>query len=245
MNASIYLGDESRPSSILEEFFIKQNWELSTKPVGNAQLVFKSDRLVWHNRAVKLKPLEIDFLANWKQLKLGKQDVFAKAIGVRLGVKNVVDTTAGLGRDTIKLLKLGCEVVSIERSAILYALLLDAKIRAEENSLWLERVRPRFKLLFGQAEESLSQLSMKEREVIYLDPMFPEKDKTALAKGEMQHLQALFGEASAVDSLLALALEFSQRRVVLKRPRLANDLSLLPDQVFEGQSVRYDVWLKS
>ena len=52
------------------------------------------------------KPLQLDFIKSWKQLRIGKQDVFARAIGVRHGWTRVVDATAGLGGDTLKLLKL-------------------------------------------------------------------------------------------------------------------------------------------
>lgn len=244
MSTSVYCSDQTRPAEVVLDFFNQMKWSLSSTASGEAQLVFAKGQLKWRNPKLKIKPLGIDFIAEWKRLSIGKQDVFAKAIGVRLGVANVVDATAGLGGDSVKLLKLGCQVVAIEQSPILFALLLDAKIRAEENSLWLERVSPRFQLLFGPSEKILADLSPDQREVIYLDPMFPEREKSALSKGEMQHLQSLLGDPLPIEGLHDLAYGLSGRRLVLKRPRHAQALELVADQEFVGQSVRYDVWLR-
>jgi 16S rRNA (guanine1516-N2)-methyltransferase len=54
--------------------------------------------------------------------------------------------------------------------------------------------------------------------VIYLDPMFPERKKSARVNGQMQHLQRFLGEDEDADSLIARAMQAGAKRVVIKRP---------------------------
>ena len=80
-------------------------------------------------------------------------------------------------------------------------------------------------------------------DVIYLDPMFPERMKSALVKKEMRILHRLVGEDVDADQLLAIALKRARKRVVVKRPRLAPTLiNVSPSFCVKGESIRYDVY---
>lgn len=194
----------------------------------------------------KMKPLSIDFIETWKRTKIGKKDEFAKAIGISLGIKKVADLTAGLGSDSIKLLKLGCTVVAVERSPIMFALLEDALLRAKESIEWMKQTDSRFQLQFGDSLVDLNNLASKDTEVLYLDPMFPSDKKKGLSSREMQYLQELIGEGEKdADQLFSEALNFGPRRLVMKRPQHASHWQAPPaDLIFSGRSVRYEVWIK-
>ena len=88
---------------------------------------------------ISKKPLIVDFVSssvNYRQNFGGgrKQDI-AKAVGIKSGIRpNIIDATAGLGRDGFILASLGSHVTLIERSQIIHDLLADGMRRASNVS---------------------------------------------------------------------------------------------------------------
>ena len=57
--------------------------------------------------------------------------MLAKAVGLKKGAcPDVIDCTAGLGRDAFVLASLGCRVVMLERVTVVHALLNDGLAQA-------------------------------------------------------------------------------------------------------------------
>ncbi len=80
--------------------------------------------------------------------------------------------------------------------------------------------------------------------MIYLDPMFPERQKKAQVKKEMLFFHDIAGKDLDSAKLLQLAKSQAKKRIVVKRPRLAKTLdSGQPNFVITGKSTRYDVYL--
>ncbi|MEO5343039.1 MAG: class I SAM-dependent methyltransferase [Gammaproteobacteria bacterium SHHR-1] len=201
--------------------------------------------------AAPLGPLQVDFVAGQmghrRRFGGGRGQALARAVGLKDGANpQLIDATAGLGKDGLVLASLGCSVRLIERSPIIAALLADGLQRASlqpDLADWLAR---RVRLHPGDALELLPRLCAEQgADVIYLDPMFPERKKTALVKKEMRLLRQLLGDDADANELLACALGLADRRVVVKRPRLAAPLAgPKPDLVLSGKSTRYDVYLR-
>ena len=81
--------------------------------------------------------------------------------------------------------------------------------------------------------------------MIYLDPMFPHRDKSSLVKKEMRVFQPLVGSDPDADALLDAALALATHRVVVKRPRKAPCLTgPAPGYTLEGKSSRFDIYPK-
>lgn len=179
----------------------------------------------------------------------GKGQMIAKAVGVKAGVyPRVLDVTAGLGKDAFVLATLGCHVQMLERSPVVHCLLQDGLARAlnyaasedRELQLTLERLQ----LLATDSREYLASLNESERPgVIYLDPMFPEREKSADVKKEMRAFHDLVGRDDDAGELLELALLNAIYRVVVKRPRKASFVGgKAPSYQLEGKSSRYDIY---
>jgi len=181
----------------------------------------------------------------------GKSQMIAKAVGVKGGRHpSVLDATAGLGKDAFVLAGLGCRVTLLERVPVLHALLEDALIRARQFDLSkdsdLPDVLDRMTLIQMDALDYMNERAMEARtEVVYLDPMFPPRKKSAKVKKEMQVLHRLLDvDSDGADALLVSALKFAQNRVVVKRPRIAPDLSgPAPSYILEGKRNRFDVYV--
>jgi 16S rRNA (guanine1516-N2)-methyltransferase len=173
----------------------------------------------------------------------GKGQDIAKAVGLKKAKTiDVLDATAGLGRDAFVLATLGCSVTLYERNPIVYQLLKDGLDRAEIGDSEVREIAQRMILKSGDV---LTE-EQAQHQVVYLDPMFPESKKSAKVKKEMQMLHRLVGQDPNADQLLPWALKHATHRVVVKRPRLAPFLNdQAPTLSFEGKSGRFDVYVLS
>ena len=195
--------------------------------------------------------IHVDFLggamAHRSKYGGGRGQTIAKAIGLKQGVipPTVIDATAGLARDAYVLANLGCPVTLLERSFVVAALVEDGIQRAQASNEFNELLNRGFVLHQGNAIDYLEQLNKEEApDVIYLDPMYPERKKSALVKKNMQILQKLLGQDTDTDALLSIALECANKRVVVKRPKGAETInSTKPTLSYESKNTRYDVYV--
>jgi 16S rRNA (guanine1516-N2)-methyltransferase len=178
----------------------------------------------------------------------GNGQAIAKAIGVSGKFSpQVLDLTAGLGGDSFVLASLGSTVTMLERNPIVHSLLADGLSRAElsaEDDSDLGAIMARITLIEANSADYLQQGSDSlSADVVYLDPMFPERKKSAKVKKQMQAFHAIVGTDPDADKLLSLALDVANYRVVVKRPTGADYLAnSKPSYSLEGKSTRYDIY---
>jgi 16S rRNA (guanine1516-N2)-methyltransferase len=200
-------------------------------------------------------PICVDFAyganAHRRQFGGGKGQMIAKAVGIKGTFRpHVLDVTAGLGQDGFVLATLGCDMTWVERSPIVYQLLSDgfsrASIVADPD---LQDIMARIRLCHAHSTNYLQALDTCV-DVIYLDPMFPERKNKAEVNKSMKAFHSLVGEDNDAGELLAVALTKATYRVVVKRPRKAPAIDVqfplldlpTPNIVFEGKSTRFDVY---
>ena len=175
-----------------------------------------------------------------------RRELLTKAVGFKGKPLGVVDMTAGLGRDAAVLALLGCDVTAIEQSPVVFALLEDGLRRARDQDTG-DTLAERITLVRADACDYLDMLPAEALpDVIYLDPMFPERTRSALVKKEMRLLSRLLAGKDDADRLLAAALRTGCHRVVVKRPlhapHIAAPLVRQPPLQFRGRSARFDVY---
>jgi len=171
-----------------------------------------------------------------------KDGALAKALGRK--TRSVVDATTGWGQDSLHIFRMGYELLCIERSPVMAALLADGFRRLEQED-WMQKLHKKSpRLLVGNAIDLLAGLPAPP-DCIYLDPMFPPKrKKSALAKKSMMVLRDLLGDDEDKEQLFAAALKATGKRVVVKSPDYAEPLGGKPNESFQGKLLRYDVYLK-
>jgi len=213
----------------------------------------------------KIESIHVDFVngkANHRRLHGGgKGQDIAKAIGLhKIKDPTVLDLTAGMGGDAFVLATLGADVTMIERNPVTHALLRDALNRAmlvADNDL--QNIMSRLILKNEDALLSLKNLDSDDfytdtddnlasknlPNVIYIDPMFPTRSKSAQVKKEMQFFHDIVGSDDDSEKLLLAALSLAKNRIVVKRPRLAEKLTEVVQPAFDivGKSTRYDIYL--
>lgn len=193
-------------------------------------------------------PIYVDFVegraAHRRRFGGGRGQPLARACALSGGANpTVLDATPGLGRDAFVLATLGAQVHLIERSPVVATLLHDGIARANMDV----EVRPivaRLRLSVGEAGVIMAGLAQAERpDVVYLDPMYPARDKSALVKKEMRAFRELVGEDEDAPALLTAALACARRRVVVKRPRGAKPVAgPAPIGSIDGKTTRYDLY---
>lgn len=194
-------------------------------------------------------PLWVDFSAgavdHRRKFGGGRGQDIAKAVGLNKGASpHVLDATAGLGRDAFTLASLGCQVDMLERSPVVFALLADGLSRACDcNDGEVRAIASTMSVSFGSLLEGFQP--NQTIDVVYLDPMFPERQKSALVKKDMRFFHAVVGEDPDADALLDAAMAINCARVVVKRPVKAPVLNgVKPSHQIVGKSIRYDVYVK-
>ncbi len=169
----------------------------------------------------------------------------------------VCDATAGLGRDAFVIASLGCEVVLLEQSAIVHALLQDAITRA---TIHTETAAIAERMALYHSNSTLLPDNWPHHllpDVVYLDPMYPDGKRTA--KKEIQALRSLLEPARAAtdtvqsngvesdtkdyETALLQAARSTAKRVVVKRPRKAPPLAdTAPSGNITSPNTRYDIY---
>jgi 16S rRNA (guanine1516-N2)-methyltransferase len=204
----------------------------------------------------------LDFTAGKARHRVNEAGQGAQALGKALGISGfrkkhgflptVVDATGGLGQDAWAMSSLGCKVIVLERHPIVHALLANALERANEDE-FSQDIANRITLLNTDAITWLSDKNHSDQgQAIYLDPMYPARKQKAGSKKGMQFLHALLGPPDTDEStqLLRSALAYHAHRVVVKRPKGAENLA--GTELWTGQrttiqsaNTRYDIYHQS
>lgn len=207
--------------------------------------------------APEWKPLYFDyahpaFLRRLKQVG-PRSETLIKALG-RRKPEHVLDCTGGAGEETLLLSAYGARVTMIERDPVLAILLEDALARARAiGDVVLKDIVDRVTFIRGDAitilkarrlNASLVQAS-EDFDVVYCDPMFPARDKSALVSKTMQFFHYLLGPAPDASPLVAAACAVARRRVIVKRPAKAPCVlaDSKPNQHIQNKAVRFDIYL--
>ncbi|MEE9429239.1 MAG: class I SAM-dependent methyltransferase [Paracoccaceae bacterium] len=173
----------------------------------------------------------------------GRGQALPRAVGMKSGpVVDVVDATAGLGRDAFLLASLGTRVTLIERSEKMHSLLAGALAHARKAGGDIADVIDRMTLLHGDARDLLPGLNPQ---VVLVDPMHPPRNSSALVKREMRLLREIVGTDEDSVTLMQIALKTARKRVVLKWPLRADPMAGIGPASHQilGKSTRFDVYM--
>lgn len=246
--------------SITENFDASKNKKtpsLKSQKPNNLYRLVLSSKIIYLLDNFNVK-VYVDFvegeLAHRRKFGGGKGQMLAKAVGLNKGfVPKILDATAGLGGDAFILASLGCQMTMIERSPIARLLLADGLKRAQDfvdlgEDDELASVIKNMTLVDGDSLElleldALESASIARPDVVYLDPMFPERKKSAQVKKGMKAFHDVIGEDADADQLLSKAMVLAKYRVVVKRPKIAPHLdNKKPMYQLQGKSSRFDIY---
>lgn len=194
-------------------------------------------------------PVMVDFLAASAshRRRYGGGELIVKAMGISAQHQPwVVDATAGMGQDSFVLASRGYTVTALERSEVVASLLADGLSRAASSSQEpaVTQAIARITLQNVDALEYLHKLASNEQpDVVYIDPMFPPSQKSALVNKQMRAFHHIVGADQDSARLLEVALSAAKYRVVVKRPKKAAAIAgQAPAFCVSGKAIRFDVY---
>ena len=214
---------------------------------GRLQLQWSQQHQLQQRRPSKRQPLFVDFtgprILRRSRDSLRKQ-ALCRAVGIKPGrpLPRVLDATAGLGTDAFLLACAGCEVVLLERSPLIHALLEDGLRRAAEDPAASPIVA---RMTLHHRDFIQTEGDEWRADTVYLDPMFGPR-RTAAGRN-MAWLQAILSgedkQEQEEPALLRRARDMARKRIAVKRPRHCPPLAgVEPDIRYPGSSSRYDVY---
>ena len=218
----------------------------SVARAAGLELIGKSEGLTLTDGTMELRA---DFDRMLPRLKQGRlqQELLARAKGIECPW--AIDATAGFGEDSLLLAAAGFTVDLYEQDCVIAALLKDALDRAADDPALAAAVS-RMRLHAGEdsiaglrhTAELIGRGELAAPDVVYLDPMFPERTKSAAVKKKFQLLHHLEQPCADEETLVEAALAARPRKVVIKRPVKGPLLAgVKPSYQLAGKAVRYDV----
>ncbi|HHB74915.1 MAG TPA: hypothetical protein ENK84_00015 [Desulfobulbus sp.] len=191
--------------------------------------------------------VEVDFTTGkWRRrIASVRREQIIRAMGRNADpATTIIDATGGLGRDSFLLAAAGFQVHVVERNPLLAALLEDGLLRARESRL-TRNISARISLTCGNACHFLEQ-QQNQAAIVYLDPLFPTRKKSARVKKELQVIREIAGSDDDPTRLFAAALKGATGRVVVKRPQHGPWLDDRPPSYsVSGKIIRFDIYLVS
>lgn len=229
---SIKCDDDSRPlANQLAEFLSAPIIEQAHVSETKFLLEINHNALSLHVCEPKLKPLCLDF--NIARPSKGR-DPLLRAIGGN--TRSVIDVTAGWCSDALHIARHGIEVIAIEQNRIVAALITAAAQKIDQPDL-----KNRFILMNGNSIDLLDSLAQSP-DVIYLDPMYPEKTKKSAAKKALILLRDIVGVQDNSEQLFERAMAWAKHRVVVKRPHYAAPLAAGKVGETRSKLIRFDIY---
>ena len=241
MNNEIVVCFEKGGQKDMAEAFARRiGAEISEKPGPKLTILF-------HAKGVSLTGYSLSYKGDFENMlhrvtngRLQHEMLVRAAKSDKPGRK-AIDATAGMGEDAFLLAAQGYEVTLFEQNPVIAVLLKDALRRAKKHPV-LKDIASRMNLVQDNSVEGMSKL-LDPVDVIYLDPMFPARQKSSLINKKLQLIQKLEPPCSEETDLFDAAISASPSKIIVKRPLKSEFLAgRKPSYTLNGKAIRYDCY---
>lgn len=241
MNNEIVVCFEKGGQKDMAEAFARRiGAEISEKPGPKLTILF-------HAKGVSLTGYGLSYQGDFENMlhrvtngRLQHEMLVRAAKSDKPGRK-AIDATAGMGEDAFLLAAQGYEVTLFEQNPVIAVLLKDALRRAKKHPV-LKDIASRMNLVQNNSVEGMSKL-LDPVDVIYLDPMFPARQKSSLINKKLQLIQKLEPPCSEETDLFDAAISASPSKIIVKRPLKSEFLAgRKPSYTLNGKAIRYDCY---
>ena len=241
MNNEIVVCFEKGGQKDMAEAFARRiGAEISEKPGPKLTILF-------HAKGVSLTGYGLSYQGDFENMlhrvtngRLQHEMLVRAAKSDKPGRK-AIDATAGMGEDAFLLAAQGYEVTLFEQNPVIAVLLKDALRRAKKHPV-LKDIASRMNLVQDNSVEGMSKL-LDPVDVIYLDPMFPARQKSSLINKKLQLIQKLEPPCSEETDLFDAAISASPSKIIVKRPLKSEFLAgRKPSYTLNGKAIRYECY---
>ena len=214
-------------------------------PKKNYYFVYDSNGLSFIKDANNPREiLHVDFLKGaigWRMKRVQHESNIKKALGKNLSQLEIFDATGGFLSDSIIFLSLGHKVMAVEQSKIIFSLVNDAILRAEQYFPVLKNLK-----FINDNSIEVYKRENREFDVIYLDPMYPEIKKNNKKNRNIEGIKKILKLEnlwSKNDEIIDAFFKSSYKKIILKRPlKSKKNYSNINYQVI-GKTTRFDIYI--
>ncbi len=236
-NITVYLkqgGQLEKASALANKLFLP----VSDIPGKGLNVVFDADGVSLEGYDLKYRG---DFTEMLHRLTGGRlqHEMLSHIARTKKENPTAIDATAGMGTDSIIFAACGYDVTMFEQNPVIAALLKDAMQRARKHPE-LSEIVSRMTLIEGDSIELMPKIPFSP-DIIYLDPMFPERRKSGLINKKLQLIQKLEHPCYEGEALLNAAISLNPEKIIIKRPLKGENLAgKTPSYTIKGKAIRYD-----
>ena len=235
----VYIGKGGQRDQA-ESFARKTDSQIVDKPGKNLTVLFDS-------KGVSLTGYGLTYQGDFENMLYRvtngrlQHEMLVRAAKLEKEGRKAIDATAGMGEDAFLLAAQGYEVTLYEQNPVVAVLLKDALRRAKKHPV-LKEIAARMKLVEGDSVECMSKL-LDPVDAIYLDPMFPARQKSSLINKKLQLIQKLEPPCSEETDLFDAAIKAAPDKIIVKRPLKSEFLAgRKPSYTLNGKAIRYDCY---
>lgn len=224
-----------------EAFSRANNIPISDKPGDGLTLVYGSEGVSLAGYGLSFRG---DFERIVRRVTKGRimQELLVRAAKSTKTQPIAIDATAGMGEDSFLLAAYGYDVTLCEQNPVIAELLRDALSRAATCPDTAETIS-RMHLVCGDSVEFMKSGEHKA-DVVYLDPMFPARQKSGLINKKLQLIQKLEPPCCAENDLFEAALAAQPAKIIVKRPLKSPNLAgRRPSYTLSGKAIRFDCYV--
>lgn len=243
MNFSVFIENEDHYQYLKDKLKFSEPEITKIYPEQEPFFIYKEDGLHFVKDSSQNKLLHVDFLKGslgWRLKRKDHETLLKKALGKKNNNLTIFDGTAGFLSDALIFLALGHKVIACEQSKVLFLLLSDAIDRAKIKLSFLDNLN----LIHGDALDVYK--SMQNIDVIYLDPMYPSKKKSALTSGSMSDIKSILKLENIENLEDEVFFDFKKnkfKKIILKRPIKSKIIDDSFNYQIKGKSTRFDVYI--
>ncbi|WP_343182522.1 class I SAM-dependent methyltransferase [Buchnera aphidicola] len=225
---------------------IINKWNLIDDQYAKFSLILQANRIeLQDNTNKKEKNIWINFnYQNFQQYKKDYKRKIIKAVKIKKKKKiNILDATAGLGKDAFILFSHGYNITMIERNPILSILLEDGLKRGFKDKMIGTLIKKKMKLIYASSI-NINQMNLQKPDVIYIDPMFPSYKQKSLPKKNIKIIKKIVGSDLDSINLFHECMKFSVYKIVVKRPKTSSYISChKPSYSIKTKKYRFDIYI--
>lgn len=204
--------------------------------------------VVFDSKGVSLSGYKLTYQGDFEENMLRRvtdgrlqHEMLAKATKSDKSGLTAIDATAGMGEDAFLIAANGYDVILHEQNPVIALLLKDAIRRAKKNPT-LKNIANNMHVVNGDSVDLLTK-RLDPVDVIYLDPMFPGRQKSGLINKKLQLIQKMESPCSNEKSLFDAAISAKPSKIIVKRPLKAPPLDeRKPNYTLDGKAIRYDIY---
>jgi len=177
------------------------------------------------------------------RINLYKEELLVKILKKYNNKTNIIDTTAGFGKDAIIIASAGYKINIIEKNPIIIYI-LKKKMNFEYKYILKKNKIKNIKIIYGDARKILYKLKKdKYPDIIYIDPFFLKLKNSAIEKTYMFILKKISkSHINTTNELIKISEKRCKKIIIIKSHIKSKLLLDNPTYQIFGSRIKFDIY---